>query len=83
MKWNNEQLELGLSHRRSFLRNKYSHRRMQRATWWFEQMKKAVDGARSWNDPCELTLTDHPRFSLSDSGTPHPLVEQRFEPVTE
>ena len=83
MKWNDEQLELGLSHRRSFHRNKYSHRRMQRATWWFEQMKKAIDGARSWNDPCEVTLTDHPRFTLSDSGARRPLVEQRFEPVTE
>lgn len=49
MKWNNEQLELGLSNQRYLARRRRSQRRLQRATWWFDQMRKAVDEARGWD----------------------------------
>jgi len=50
MKWNTEQLELGLSQQRnaSFHFRHRSQRRLQRASWWFDQMRRAVDSAEDW-----------------------------------
>ena len=50
MKWNTEQLELGLSQQRSasFRFRHRSQRRLQRASWWFDQMRRAVDSADEW-----------------------------------
>ncbi|MDA7628409.1 hypothetical protein N8843_07190 [Verrucomicrobia bacterium] len=50
MKWNTEQLELGLSQQRnaSFRFRHRSQRRLQRASWWFDQMRRAVDSAEDW-----------------------------------
>lgn len=50
MKWNTEQLELGLNPYRKSHRSmqRVSQRRLQRASWWFEQMRRAVDNTASW-----------------------------------
>ena len=50
MKWNSEQLELGLSQQRNLSRRfqHRSQRRLQRASWWFDQMRRAVDSADEW-----------------------------------
>jgi hypothetical protein len=50
MKWNTEQLELGLSQQRNskFRLRHRSQRRLQRASWWFDQMRRAVDSADEW-----------------------------------
>ena len=52
MKWNTEQLELGLNPHRTTHRSmqRLSQRRLQRASWWFEQMRRAVDNADAWTD---------------------------------
>ena len=52
MKWNTEQLELGLNPYRNTQRStqRLSQRRLQRASWWFEQMRRAVDNAQPWTD---------------------------------
>lgn len=52
MKWNTEQLELGLNPYRSTQRTmqRLSQRRLQRASWWFEQMRRAVDNAEACAD---------------------------------
>ena len=52
MKWNTEQLELGLNPHRNTQRSmqRLSQRRLQRASWWFEQMRRAVDNADAWTD---------------------------------
>ena len=54
MKWNTEQLELGLSQHCNRHRpyRQRSHRRLQRASWWFDQMRKAVDGAEPGRAVC-------------------------------
>jgi len=49
MKLNTEQLELGLAHaQRNDSRGFQRRRRRQEATWWFDQMRKAVLEAREW-----------------------------------
>lgn len=52
MKWNTEQLELGLNPYRNTQRSmqRFSQRRLQRASWWFEQMRRAVDSTEPWTD---------------------------------
>lgn len=52
MKWNTEQLELGLNPHRNTRRSmqRLSQRRLQRASWWFEQMRRAVDNTEAWTD---------------------------------
>ena len=42
-------MELGLNNAR-LVANSLNHRqrRLNRAQWWFAQMRRAVDGARAW-----------------------------------
>ena len=71
MKWNTEQLELGLSQQRnaSFHFRHRSQRRLQRASWWFDQMRRAVDSAEDWqaNDR-EMRPIDFQNESESERG---------------
>jgi hypothetical protein len=64
MKWNTEQLELGLNPYRSTQRTmqRLSQRRLQRASWWFEQMRRAVDNAEACADlgPDRATNAEEP-----------------------
>jgi hypothetical protein len=43
------QLELGIADRRS--RGLARQRRVQRANWWFTQMRRVVDRAIAWPPP--------------------------------
>lgn len=67
MKWNTEQLELGLSQQRnaSFRFRNRSQRRLQRASWWFDQMRRAVDSTDEWQ-PTEREVS--PLGFQSDSS---------------
>ena len=71
MKWNTEQLELGLSQQRNaYFRFRHrSQRRLQRASWWFDQMRRAVDSAEDWqtNDR-EMRPIDFQNESESERG---------------
>jgi len=60
MKWNTEQLELGLTQQRRSYRSfrHRSQRRLQRASWWFDQMRKAVENVDSW-DPRDRATSDN------------------------
>ena len=71
MKWNTEQLELGLSQQRNapFRFRHRSQRRLQRASWWFDQMRRAVDSVGDWqaNDR-EMRPIDFQNKSESERG---------------
>ena len=80
MKWNTEQLELGLSQQRNTscrFRHR-SQRRLQRASWWFDQMRRAVDSADEWqtNDR-EVSPLGFQKKSLSEGAeTGNPSHEE-------
>ena len=42
------QLELGLNTAQRVARNARRENRMARATWWFNKMREAVNGAMDW-----------------------------------
>ncbi len=73
MKWNTEQLELGLSQQRntSFRLRHRSQRRLQRASWWFDQMRRAVDSADEWQvndrEVSPLGFQNKPNLEISDA----------------
>jgi len=75
MKWNTEQLELGLSQQRnaSFRFRHRSQRRLQRASWWFDQMRRAVDSAEDWqaNDREMRSIDFQNESELERGGEEH------------
>lgn len=47
----NAQMELGFANGTRLTPATRRQRRMQRAAWWFDQMRQAVDHAFDWSTP--------------------------------